>query len=278
MIGIIITSSAEGKLPSIGIDYGVGKSTLLLDIAYLFVDKYGKCQTDQEKWDKVFSMLRTFPWELEYFHIHAPLRYFGEPIFFLIDDMQRCFGKSRSKDNYIRDLKDRTTTGRQQVAVVMGTAPDIGELAKPWRYFFNFEIKVPQRGKYEVQRLKKWTDFSRPYETQARLDYKGESDFFPKLPEDILRRYNAWRHEANQRFDQGEGDVRLRQIQSILTDSAKELLSHLVDKSGLTRQTIITDLDQGEELRLLKNCGLVQQMGDMILPTLQARIAIKAIT
>ena len=271
LIGILVTSAAEGKLPSVGMDYGVGKSTLMLDIAYIFVDKYGKCKSEQEVWKRVFDMLHAFPWELEKFFITSPRRYFGQPTFFLCDDMQRCFGKSRSKDNFIRDLKDRTTTARQQLAVFIGTAPDIGELARAWRYFFNFEIKVPQRGKYEVQRLKKWTNFGRPYETQASLDYRGEADYFPPLPKDQQERYSEWRHDANKRFDDGEGQWRLRSIRNVLTDEAKELIDLIVQKGSYTRQNIITNMEKGMELKLLTNCGLVEVFGDVVVPTKQAR-------
>lgn len=277
MMGIIITSAAEGIKPSIGFDAGVGKSTLMLDMAYIFIDQYGHkfrknpVHSEEQKWNKVFSYLHAFPWELEQIFSTYPMRYLGEPIFVLMDDMQRCFGKSRSKDNYIRDLKDRATTGRQQFAILIGTAPDIGELARAWRYFFNFEIKVCQRGKYEVQRLKKWTDFSRPYDTQAKLDYKGESEFFPPLPAMVEERYQKWRHEANQRFDEGEGTWRLRAIRNVLTDEAKQVLEAIVANNGYTRQNIITEMDRGMELKLLKNIGLIEMFGDQVIPTKQAR-------
>jgi len=277
MIGILITSGSEGKLPSPGLDYGAGKSTLMLDLAYLFVDIYGEkfrvnpCTTRDQKWDKVFSMVMSFPWELEKFFMTAPKRYFGEPIFCLIDDMQMCFGKDKSHDNYIRSLKNRATTSRTQTAVVIGTAPDIGGLAMAWREFFNFEIKVPQRGHYEVQRLKKWTLFWKPYETQARLVYEGESHDFPAFPKDVQERYDAWREARNKAYDEGEGEYRIRSLLNVLTDEAKELLDAVVAKGSYTRQDVITHMEKGMELKLLQNCGLVEMFGDMVVPTRQAR-------
>lgn len=77
-------------------------------------------------------------------------------------------------------------------------------------------------------------------------------------------------------FDLGE--VKLRKVQRVLTDEAKELLTHLSRKGSLTRQTVITDLDQGAELRLLLNTGLAEKFGDNIVPTTQAKIVLKAIT
>jgi hypothetical protein len=168
----------------------------------------------------------------------------------------------------------------------MATAPDIGELAYPWRYFFNFEIKIAERGYYEVQRLKKWTMFDNPYQTMVRLDYKGEVSReveaetgltlrFPPLPSDVQTRYDDWRSECNKRFDEGEGEWRLRSILNVLTDEARELLEDLVVHGSYERQHIITVLKRGDELKLLINCGLVERFGDTVVPTKQARKMVK---
>ena len=292
LIAILVTSASEGKLKNLGIDYGVGKSSLMLNLCFTFLDMYGDkfrlnpCITRDEKWNRVFEMLHGFPYELEEFFYKAPKRYPGEPVFFLLDDIQRVFGKSRSRDNYVRSLRDRATTARPQLAVLMASAPDIGELAYPWRYFFNFEIKVAERGYYEVQRLKKWTMFENPYQTMVRLDYKGEVSReveaetgltlrFPPLPSDIQTRYDDWRSECNKRFDEGEGEWRLRSILNVLTDEARELLEDLVVHGSYERQHIITILKRGDELKLLLNCGLVEKFGDTVVPTKQARKMVK---
>lgn len=263
LMGILITSAAEGKIPSDGFDYGPGKSTLAWDLGYLFL----------KDWDKVFESAHYFPWELEYFFLHQRRR----AIIYIWEDMQLTVGKDKSKDNYVRGLKNRLTTARPQLAIFIGTSPDIGEIAYPFRYFFNFEIKVPYRGKYEVQRLKKWTPFDNPYVTKSSLQYKSEFTF-PALPRDVEKRYVKWRADRNRRYDLGEGEVKLRKVQRVLTDKSKALLSHLVKRGSLTRQTIITDLDQQQELRLLLNCGLAEKFGDVIVPTSQAKIVTEAIT
>jgi hypothetical protein len=263
LMGILITSAAEGKLASDGFDYGPGKSTLLLQIAYHYL----------RDWDKVFEVLHYFPWELEEFFFTARRRILGVPVFFLMDDMQLTLGKERSRDPYVRSLKSRLSTSRPQLAVFMGTAPDIGQLAKPFRYFFNFQMIVPCRGVYEVQRLKKWADFKNPYETRASLDYSGETLElgFDALEKDVQARYDEWRDEMNKRNDRGEGDIRLKSIRNILTEQSRELLSHVIEKGGLHRTTIITNLDQRREMKLLKACGLIEQFQDMILPTRNAK-------
>ena len=114
LIAILVTSASEGKLKNLGIDYGVGKSSLMLNLCFTFIDMYGDkfrlnpCATRDEKWNRVFEVLHGFPYELEEFFYKAPKRYPGEPVFFLLDDIQRVFGKSRSRDNYVRSLSVHT--------------------------------------------------------------------------------------------------------------------------------------------------------------------------
>jgi hypothetical protein len=263
LIGILITSAAEGRISSLGMDYGPGKSTLLLQIAYVYLND----------WDLVFKALHQFPWEIEEFLQTAPRRILGVPVFFLMDDMQSTLGKERSRDPYVRSLKNRMTRARTRLAIFMGTAPDIGQLAKPWRYFFNFELIIPYRGTYEVQRLRKIADFHNPYDTRAHLDYSGETlgATFKPLPKDIQKRYDNWRDEQDRRLNQGEDQIRLGSIQNVLTESSKELLAHLIKKEGLRQETIIWDLDQRKELRILKITGLVEFFGDVVLPTQNAK-------
>lgn len=276
-ICILITSASEGALPSIGLDAGVGKSTLLLRIAQLFVSKYGKCTSEEEVWDRVFNMLHSFPWELEDFYRKSPRRYFGDPVFFLYDDMQLTLGKDRSKDTYVRSLKNRLKVARTQLPVFMASAPDIGEISYPFRYLFNFEIKVPRRGIYEVQRIKKWTPFYAPYTTQASMP---RQDFtvgiqFDKLPKDIEARYDKWRDERNKRFDEGEGDWKLKSIRNVLSDEAIDLLKKIIEDGSAAQQNIITYHEKGTELRVLRSCGMVEMFGDTVVPTRQARKMIK---
>lgn len=281
LLVLLITSASEGREASIGLDYGLGKSSLMLHIADLFLsmstrfDGKGK----RDIWDFIFNtQLITFPWELERLFYTLPVRYPGDPVFVLIDDMQRSFGKDRSKDNYIRSLANRLTTSRQQIAVVIGSAPDISEIAYPFRYKFNFEVKCPQRGKFEIQRLKKWTDFQNPYVTRVSMPKADFStDAFPQLEKEFDERYKKWRHEANIRHDEGEGEWRLRDIRNVLTDEAKELLNMLVEKGSYQRQHIITVLDKALELKLLIDCGMVVKFGDTIVPSKQARKMVKLV-
>jgi len=278
MMGILITSASQGIMPSIGMDYGVGKSTLALDIPKGFVQAYLKC-SEAEAWEKVKTMIHRFPWELEKHISTTPDRYPGDPIFYVYDDMQETLGKDKSRDAYVRDLYNRASTRRKKFAVFIGTAPDIDTLALCWRKFFRWEIKVPLRGKYEVQFIAKRTKFNDPYETVAWMPKEdcaiSDKYDFPKLPPDIQDWYDKWKDEMNTRSDKGEKGWNLQAVQNVMTDSSKTLLSNIVEKGSYQRQTIIGDLDQAVDLKLLRSIGMVEQFGDTVVPTRQARLMVK---
>jgi len=61
---------------------------------------------------------------------------------------------------------------------------------------FHFEVIIPVRGIYEVQQLKHWIDFKNPQRIKDRLRYKGQM-IFSKLPPDMQKWYNKWRHSKN---------------------------------------------------------------------------------
>ena len=89
------------------------------------------------------------------------------------------------------------TTKRPQLAVFVATAPHIGSLAKCWRDVFDWEIKIPIRGYYEVQQIKTKTIFKDPLNPLKLLMYKGEADF-PKPPDEFEEWYKQWRDVYNE--------------------------------------------------------------------------------
>lgn len=66
-----------------------------------------------------------------------------------------------------------------------------------------------------------------------------------------------------------EGDIRL-------DTPTGELLRHIVAREGLSRQHIITKLEQGRELAILRGCELVEIFNDVVLPTIRARELVKS--
>lgn len=182
LIGIIITSSASGKIPSWGLDFGAGKSHLLID---LLNDIY-KGEEEKIKENMIYFPEELFP------ILERPTR---TPAIGW-DDMQLTVGKHKWADMDIKELAYMLTTQRPNFAVLIGSCPHLGKLQKDFREFFHFEVKVPYRGYYEVQQVKHWTPFDNPTNVEDRLDYKGESPF-PTASASLTEWYEEWRAEKN---------------------------------------------------------------------------------
>lgn len=174
----MITSSAEGLNPSDGFDFGAGKSTLSMGfMKYIY-------NGDEELVKK--NML--------YFDedIIAMLQRPGRTMATTMEDMQITFGKDRSHDKSVKGLANLLTGAREKVSVVFGNTPHIGKLAAAWKELWMFEIKVYQRGFYEVQQIKHYTPFKDPYNVKDKLHYKGEATFDAPSPE-LEEWYKDWR-------------------------------------------------------------------------------------
>lgn len=184
LIGIIVTSSASGKIPSKGLDYGAGKSSLLINLLYEIYD-------DEEK---VKENLIYFPEEL-FPILKRPYRTWAIGW----DDMQLTVGKHKWADTDIKELAYLLTTQRPNLGILIGSAPHLGKLQKDFREFFHFEIKVPFRGYYEVQQVKYWTPFDSPLKVKNRLVYKGESAF-PRISKGLEEWYIKWREDKNRTY------------------------------------------------------------------------------
>ena len=178
LIYIVVTSSAEGKNPSSGFDYGVGKSTWTLGLLKFIYNG------DEELVKK----------NMCYFEedIIDVLQRPGKTMAIGLEDMQIVFGKERSHDNQVKQLANLLTGAREKVSVVVGNTPHLGKLASAWRELWMFEIKVYQRGYYEVQQVKHYTPFKDPYRVKEKLHYKGEATF--DIPSKELEDwYKPWR-------------------------------------------------------------------------------------
>lgn len=182
LIAILVTSSAEAKIKSLGMDYGAGKSTEAMHICNYC---YGY------NWEKVKNNMIALPYELK--------AIFDRPYVtnaVLYDDMQATLGKDKQYDPEVRELAYYMTTIRPYLKVFIATAPHRGMLQKDFREFFHFEIIVPFRGTYEVQKLKHWIDYKNPTRMKDRLQYKGEGPFL-SLPSEMQKWYDGWRHKKN---------------------------------------------------------------------------------
>lgn len=192
LIFIAITSQVEGKIKSEGLPYGQGKSIFAAILAALIYHKYDAF-LGLDIWESVKDNFG-YTWD---HHKHAVSdAKTRRKLAYIMDDIQRIAGKSKSRDPYVQAWAEFFTTARPFFGVIIFTCPSIGDLAKCFRELINFEIKIPYEGVYEVQLLKALTDYGKPLDPKKRLLYKGEGDI-PQAPEDFVKWYIDWRKESS---------------------------------------------------------------------------------
>ena len=190
MMFIVITSSAEGMIPSEGFKFGEGKSHLAMGMA----DSVYKRHKPLEDSEELVKLNMGYNKESVKDMI---VRGFDERVlFYIADDFQQWAGKHNSYDKNLRWLTGQLTTKRPYCAVFAATCPDLGELAKCARDLFMFEIKVPVRGYCEIQKIKTKTDFGDPLNPFKRLDYMGEATV-PIASPGLAAWYDGWRDKEN---------------------------------------------------------------------------------
>jgi len=185
LLCILITSEAQARLPSEGWSYGAGKSTLAMNLA-----KYEVYNGDFEQ---VKKHMIGFAYELKKFLRPPPT-----PCV-IWDDMQNDVGVDSAGEKAVKQLFKLLTMMRPYLRVLICTAPYRGILAKHFReYFFHFEIFVPARGVFEVQRLKRWTPFHRPLDQRESFDKESFriGTFFDLEPEE-KEWYIQWRQKRD---------------------------------------------------------------------------------
>jgi len=192
LIFIAITSQVEGKIKSEGLPYGQGKSIMagILEAQiYQMFDNF----LGLEPYKAVQENMG-YTWE---HHIkaveEASVR---RKVAYVMDDLQRIAGKSKSRDPYVQSWAEFYTTARPFFGVIIVTCPSIGDLAKCFRELINFEIKIPVAGEYEVQFLKSYSDYSRPLDPLKSMKYKGEG-IIPRAPKWFVDWYVTWRKESS---------------------------------------------------------------------------------
>lgn len=192
MMFIAITSSAEGKVPAEGFQYGMGKSSLAGGVSKQIHLKYHSMgEFDSEKMVKENM---GYNWE----HLKNMILkgYDQRVLCYIQDDLQQIAGKDNSHSRKVKWMAYQLSTKRPNMAVFIATFPDLGKIAKCFRELFDFEIKVPIRGYYEVQQIKTKTDFDDPLNPYKKLHYFGEAEF-PKPSEEWETWYRNWRLTEN---------------------------------------------------------------------------------
>ena len=229
LIYILVTSSAQAKVKSYGLDYGMGKSTRMLNmmsIIYAF------------NWEKVKKNLVARPVSIK--------RILDRPFKTMAwgwDDMQATVGKDKQHDPKVRELAYYMTTLRPYYNVMIGTAPHRGMLQKDFRDLFHFEVITPVRGRYEVQQLKRWIDYKKPTRTKDRLRYRGEG-FSMALPPHMEQWYRAWRDKENKLIRKNiallkEIDAEFGLVWADLSDVQKVLLKRIRRNAFIRYETVV---------------------------------------
>lgn len=187
---VAITSAAEGKIPAEGFQFGQGKSSLAGGFSKGIHREFHSLG-DLEA-EELCKHNMGYTWK---HHIKA-VRESKEQrkLVYIMDDLQRIAGKSKSRDKAVREWAEFFSTARPLFAIVIVTCPDLGALAKCWRELMMFEIKVPARGIYEIQMIKTKTIFKDPLNPIKLLHYLGEATF-PKPSAEWESWYKAWRKE-----------------------------------------------------------------------------------
>jgi len=211
LMGILITSGSQGREESLGLDFGLGKSTFLGQlgkmIAYRWDDRIPDTIVPEDTfkaldlanrpirraWEKTKPFWMYFPWEI-FDILDFPFRALcGQ-----YDDFNVTLGKAKSNNPRIRNLADDLKNKRTHLAIFAASASHIDDIAAPFRSFFKFEVIIPIRGVFEAQLNKKYKNYWDPEKDQSKMRYKGTGTFemFPKHMEDW---YDRWREVKLQR-------------------------------------------------------------------------------
>jgi len=186
MLWILVTSGAEGKLETMGFDYGVGKSTFAL--------QYMRTTCYAGNWAKVKENTIGAYWQIKPILDSVSPPHFINAVY--IDEMELTMGKHQQHNKAIQELAYYMKTVRPYVKVWFASAPNRDTLQKDFREMFHFEVIIVKRGLYEVQQLKRWLDFKKPQKLKETLRYSAEFSFFDLQPPE-KKWYEAWRHDMN---------------------------------------------------------------------------------
>lgn len=198
LITIAITSYTQAKNQTRNLPFGLGKTSLAMELAYLILggsvnDNY----LNKNVWEKVHKVMAYDPCTLG--EILEPGR--ERTACALWDDVQATAPASQSVPTAIRGLANFISTERPECACIIFTCPNLNFIAAPLRKLVNFEIIVSERGLYEVHKYSYYKDFKRPLQDRMHFDYVEEvprDQPFPALPDFEQQWYDAWRTARKQ--------------------------------------------------------------------------------
>lgn len=200
LITIAITSYTQAKNQTRNLPFGLGKTSLGMELCYLL---HGGSVNDnyQNKnvWKKVHAVMAYDPYSMGV--ILEPGR--ERMNCALWDDVQATAPASQSVPTAIRSLANFISTERPECACIIFTCPNLNFIAAPLRKLVNFEIIVSERGLYEVHKYSYYKDFKRPLQDRMHFDYVEElprEQPFPPLPDFEQSWYDTWRIARKQQL------------------------------------------------------------------------------
>lgn len=198
LITVAITSYTQAKYQTANLPFGLGKTTLAMELAYLLNGGSVKDNYQNPKvWDKVHKIMVYDPYNmgllLQPSRIRLPC--------VIWDDPQATAPASQSVPKPIRKLANFISTERPEVACIFLATPNLNYISAPLRRLVNFEIIVSERGFYEAHKISYYKDFKRPLQDRMHFDYVDEiprDKPFPALPDFEQEWYNQWRIDRKQ--------------------------------------------------------------------------------
>jgi len=186
LLVVLITSQTQGKRKSENLPFGLGKSTLMLWLMYYMNGK---------DWETVFSKLCGNPYDVILLLEPGAKRTRAAGW----DAVQMTAPAEQGVPKVIRQLASYVSDTRPEMACLIMTASNINAISSPLRKLVVFEIIISERGEYEIQKIKYHKNYEQPLQDLCKLDYIEEGSF-PKLPIEVIERYEEWRKKSKQKI------------------------------------------------------------------------------
>jgi hypothetical protein len=198
LIVAAITSYTQAKWQTANLPFGLGKTTLALDLMYVLCggkwDDLVNGTSEQKIWDKVNALINYDPYSLAKLLEPGRDRIDGT----VFDDVQATAPSSSSVPIPIRKLANFISTERPECPIIFFTTPNLNYISAPLRKLVNFEIIISERGFYEVHKISYYKDFNNPLQDKMHFDYVDEipmKEPFPALCSTEQLWYDSWRTE-----------------------------------------------------------------------------------
>jgi len=200
LIVALVSSRTQARFQSVGLPYGLGKSTLMLQLAYT-IDGGGRNGREYEDahspvWNEVFANLFYNPSDIVRLLVPQPGKKVIPKACICWDAVQAYAGMEQNVSPVIRKLAGYLSEVRPEVKIILMSAPSINDISKPLRNLVAFELIVFERGKYEVQQIKQLKNFKNPRDDLIKLRFVEGTDrhtAFGPLPAEVQSRYDDFR-------------------------------------------------------------------------------------